>query len=489
MRHARLLAAFGTALLLGACTVGPDFVPPKAQTAATYGGPGDAALSGEQQLALGQSPDGEWWKQFHAPALDGLIAEAARNNRGVAAARARLAQAQEDLRAAGGAELPQLSLGAAVGEQNYSVGLRTPLSVTLPPFTYYGVAPSLTLPLDLFGGTRRTVERSAALADYQKYELQAAMLSLFANIAAEALRNAGARAQIANLQEVVKGDQRNVALVQAALDAGSATRTQLLSVQSQLAADRTLLPDFRQAEAVSRHAMAVLAGAPAASWTMPLLALDDFTLPPRIPAGLPSDLIHQRPDILAAEAQLHMASAAIGIATANLYPQITLSATLTRQGLSPDSLFSGTPNIWNVAAGLTAPLFNGGALSAERRAAVNAYQAALADYEKVVLAAFGQIADGLAALANDADKIAAEEDAVRTSADALDLARRSYEVGNSGILDVIDAERRFAEASLGASRAREQRLLHTVDLYVALGGVKMPEDPAPEEPEKSCCSY
>jgi NodT family efflux transporter outer membrane factor (OMF) lipoprotein len=487
------LAALYASFLLSACTVGPDFVPPEAHTARSYAGPGDAALSGEQQLALGKPSDNEWWKQFQSPALDDLIAKASQGNRDVAAARARLAQSQEDVKAAQGALLPQVSLGAAIGEQNYSTGLRTPLSVTLPPFTYYAVAPTVAFPLDLFGGTKRNVERDAAFADYQKYELEAVTLSLFANVASRAFQNAGARAQIANLQDVVEGDERNVALVQGALDAGSATRTQLLSVESQLSSDRTLLPDFRQLEAVSRHALAVLAGQAVGSWTMPELALDGFTLPKEIPAALPSELIHQRPDILAAEAQLHMASAAIGIATANLYPQITLNATLIRQALTPDSIFSGSPNIWNVAAGLVQPLFNGGSLSAERRAAIAAYQAALADYEKVVLASFGEVADNLQALANDAEKIAAEKEAEATSAVALDLARRSYAVGNSGILDVIDAERRYAQAKLGSSQAAEQRLLHTVQLYVSLGGAKIPDsgpDAAPaSDAGKPCCTY
>jgi NodT family efflux transporter outer membrane factor (OMF) lipoprotein len=477
------------ALLLSACTLGPDFVPPEARTAPTYTGPDEATLSGEQKLVLGKPADSEWWKQFQSPALDTLIAKAADGNRDIAGARARLTQSQENVNAAEGALLPQVSLGGAIGEQNYSVGLRTPLSVTLPAFTYYAIQPSVSYPLDLFGGAKRNVEREAAFAEYQGYELQAVYLSLFANVVFQAFNNAGARAQIANLEEIVKDDQRNVALVQGALDAGSATRTQLLSVQSQLSSDRTMLPDFRQQEAVSRHALAVLAGQAAGNWTMPELALEGFTLPKEIPASLPSELIHARPDILAAEAQLHMASAAIGIATANLYPQVTLSAAFTRQALTPDALFSSSPNIWNIAAGLTQPLFNGGALSAQRRAAIAGYQAALADYEKTVLASFGQVADNLEALANDAEQVAAEKEAEETSAQALSLARQSYAVGNSGILDVIDAERRYMQARLGSSRAAQQRLLHTVQLYVSLGGAKVPPGAAAADAGTPCCSY
>jgi NodT family efflux transporter outer membrane factor (OMF) lipoprotein len=476
---------------LGGCSVGPNFVPPEAQAPPNYTGPGEAQLPAEQKLSLGQPADGEWWKQFHSSALDELIANAGEGSFDITAAQARLAQAQEDLRSAQGGLLPQLSLSAAIGEQNYSVGLRTPLTVTLPAFTYYAVQPSVSFPLDLFGGLKRGVERQAALAQYQNYELQAAYLSLYSTIAAEALQYAGARAQIADLEDIVQNDERNVSLVQDEMAAGSATRTQLLSVQSQLASDRTLLPDFRQDEAVARHALAVLSGKATGGWTMPELALEGFALPGEIPGALPSELIHQRPDILAAEAELHMASAAIGIATANLYPQINLSAALTRQGLTPGALFSGTPNIWSVAGSLTQPLFNGGALSAERRAAIDSYQAALADYEKTVLTAFGQVADNLEALANDGERVAAEKTAEESSAAALDLARRSFAAGNSGILDVIDAERRYAEARLGLSRANAQRLLDTVQLYVSLGGVKLPADA--EKPVdasgKPCCTY
>jgi NodT family efflux transporter outer membrane factor (OMF) lipoprotein len=481
-------------LLLGACTLGPDFTPPAANNAAGYTAPGETLPSAGQTVKLGQPAETAWWKQFHAPALDSLIAQAAASNRDLAAAKARLAEADEQITAARAALLPQISLGAQVGGQDYSLGLQnlqTPLTSTIPAFAYYAVQPTVAFPLDIFGGAKRGVEQSAAFAEYRNYELHAAYLSLFANIAAEALRNAGARAQIANLQDVISGDERNVSLVQAELDAGSGTRTQLLSVQSQLATDRTLLPDYQQEEAVSRHALAVLAGQATGSWAMPQLALEDFTLPAEIPAALPSELIHQRPDIMAAESEVHMASAAIGIATANLYPQISLGATLTRDALTPGSLFTGAPNLWNIAATLTAPLFDGGRLSAERRAAIDAYQAALADYEKIVLAAFGQVADAMQALVNDAARVTAEDAAEKTSADALDLARQSYEAGNSGVLDVIDAERRYAEAKLGSSRAREQRLLHTVQLYVALGGVEIPpgETAALPEPGQPCCDY
>lgn len=484
------LVSLLSALLLCGCTVGPDFVPPEAHVGPSYAAPGDLPLPSNQKLAAGNTAERPWWEDFHVAALDQMIAQALGGNRHVAAARARIAAAEADTAAAKAALLPQVTLLGAVGAQNFSVGQHTPLNITLPPFEYYAAGPALDFPLDLFGGGKRAAEEAAAFADYQNREGDAATLSLIANIAAQALRNAAARDQIADLDHVIDDDQRNVALVQSALNSGSATRTQLLSVQSQLAADRTLLPDFRQQEAISRHALAVLLGKAPADWTAPDFALKDFALAPEIPASLPSELIHRRPDILAAEAQLHMASAAIGVATADLYPKIDLNATLVLEALTPTSLAKNVISEWTAAANLTAPLFDGGKLSAKRRAALETYQAALEDYQNVVLAAFGEVADDLQALANDADRVHAEAEAMRTADASLDLARKSYQAGNSGILDVIDAERRSAQAQLGLSRAQAQRLLDTVALYVALGGTKLPPaPPAQAAPNGPCCDY
>jgi NodT family efflux transporter outer membrane factor (OMF) lipoprotein len=484
-----LFLALPSLTLLCACTVGPDFVAPTAKVPDSYAAPGDSPLNGVR-LVPGAPPDGVWWKQFHLPALDALVTSALQDNPSIAAAQARLAQATEDRTAAEAALLPQLNLLGQAGSQNYAISQRSPLNVTLPPFEYIAAGPSVSFPLDLFGGGKRAAERADAFAQYQQHQLDAATLSLLANLTAQAIRNAAARAQIDNLQNVVAGDQRDVDLVQSALDAGSATRTQFLSVQSQLASDRTLLPDFRQQEAVSRHALAVLAGKAPGGWSPPTFSLADFALPAEIPASLPSELIHHRPDILAAEAQLHMASAAIGVATANLYPQFNLSAQLALEALTPASLAKDVITEWGAAANVTEPLLDGGKLGAQQRAAIDAYQASLAEYQQTVLAAFREVADHLQALANDTDRIHAESEAAQTAAAALDLARRSFEAGNSGVLDVIDAERRSAEAQLGLSRATAQRLLDTVQLYVALGGTPIPMQagPAPQ-PGTACCSY
>lgn len=460
------------ALVLSACTVGPTFKPPADPASPAYSAPGDAPPPTDQRIILGAHLEGDWWAQFRSPALDGLIRTALDGNQDVAAARARVAQAHEEVNAARGALLPSLTFGTIAGRQKYGKSLFGPLDFVIPPFTYYTVGPSASASLDLFGGNRRALEEQVAYEDYQKDELQAAYLSLTANIAIEALTLAAAHGEIGVVQNIIADDQRNVDLVQTALDDGLATRTQLLTAQTQLATDKTLLPGLRQDESTARHALAILVGQQPALWQPPELSLDDFTLPGEIPAGVPAELAHRRPDILAAEAQLHAASAAIGVATANLYPNITLTGSLTQQALTPAQLFEGVATAWGIAANLTAPLYDGGRLRAQRRAALEAYEAALASYRQVILSSFAQVADGMQALSNDADQFNSQLVAARTAGEARDLARRSYAVGNSGILDVLDAERSTAQAQLGLARARAQRLLDTARLYVTLGGGK-----------------
>jgi NodT family efflux transporter outer membrane factor (OMF) lipoprotein len=464
------LIALPLALLLGACMVGPDFKTPETQAAPTYAASGDTPLPADQQLALGKKIEGDWWAAFRSPALDAVIKQALADNQNIAAAKARVAAAQESVKSAGGALLPQVSVGGTMGYQKYGAALFGPAELTIPPFVYYTVGPTVSFPLDLFGGQRRTVEEKAALAEYRAHELNAAYLTLSANVTAQALASASARAQIAVLRGIVANDARNAELVETAVRFGSDTRTQLLAAQSQLASDRTLLPDVQQQQSTARHALALLVGKAPADWSPPDFALDDFTLPADIPASLPSELVHDRPDIRAAEAQLHAASADIGVATANLYPKIDLTGTLTQQALTPGGLFNTVASAWGVAGNIVQPLFNGGQLSAERRAAIDRYSEALATYRQTILTAFGQVADRLQALANDAEEIRAQNTAAQAASASLELARTSFSFGNSGVLEVIDAQRRLSQAQLGYSRAKAQRLIDTAQLFLALGG-------------------
>ena len=450
--------------------VGPNFQPPTAPTASqTFTAPGDAPPPADQPLALGQPSPEDWWRAFHAPALDALITEALANNPDVDAAKARVAEAEETLKGAQGAMLPQLNLGATAGRQKYGASLFGPLDFTVPPFTYYVVGPSMSFPLDLFGGQRRTVEEAGAFALYRRREADAVRLQLASDVAATALALATARSEEATVGTVLADDRRNLSLAQTSFDLGSGTRTQMLEAQNQLAEDQTFVPPLHEQEAVARHALALLVGKPPQDFTAPDLSLSDFTLPGETAASLPSELIHRRPDILAAEAQLHMASAAVGVATADLYPKIVLNASYTQQALTPGGLFNASAGAWSMAAGLTQPLFDGGRLRAQKRAAGDRYDAAMAGYRKTVLAAFGQVADALQAQADDADLLHRQTDAAQVATQTLDIARRSYAAGATGVLDVINAQRSYARAQIAVTRAQAQRLADTVKLESALG--------------------
>lgn len=472
-------------LLVSACTVGPDFKAPAPPSISTYAAKGDAPAPDDQRVALGKEIEGDWWKGFQSPPLNDVVTLALSGNEDAEAAKARMAEAEEQVNAAEGALLPQVSLAGTAGYQKYGHALFGPLNFNIPPFAYYTLGPSVTFPLDLFGGQKRTVEQRQALLDYQHFELDAAYQSLVAHVAAEALALASARAELDTANAIIADDQRNVDLVQSAMNAGSGTRVQLLTAQTQLVEDRALVPDLKQREVVARHALAVLVGKAPAEWSPPEFALDDFTLPSELPVSLPSELVHRRPDIQAAESQLHAASAAIGVATANLYPNFNLTATVTQQALTPGGLFNSINNAYSLAANLTQPIFNGGRLTAEKRAAIDNYKAMLALYRQTMIAAFSDVADRLQALANDADRLRAEEQAAQTAAESLDLARKSFQAGNSGILDVIDAERRNAQAQLAFTRAKAQRLMDTAELYLALGGSPLtpPAGTIPPDPE------
>lgn len=467
-----LIAVCGSALL-SACTLGPDFQPPAAPAADHYAAPGDPAAlqpGGDQHIALGKEVAAEWWTLFHNPALNRVIARALAGNQDIAAARARVAAAREDITVARSAGLPEVSLGVKAGRQKYGVALFGPADFSIPAFTYYTVGPDASLPLDLFGGTRRAVEARTAYRRLETERLKGAYLSLAANVTAQALNIAGARDQIRAVRNIITDDRRNVDLVNKAIAAGAGTRSQLLTAKSQLASDRTLLPDLVQEESTARHALAVLVGEAPADWKTPDFNLDEMALPDEIAVRLPSELVHTRPDILAAEAKLHMASAEIGVATANLYPHIVLTGSMAQEALTPGGIFSGIADAWSIAANLTQPLFEGGRLKAKKRAAIDAYQEALAEYRQVVLTAFGQVADHLQALKSHAAKERAQRFAEHTASDALGLARKGFQLGDTDILNVVDAERRYARAQLGLSRARARRYLDVVALYWALGG-------------------
>jgi NodT family efflux transporter outer membrane factor (OMF) lipoprotein len=375
----------------------------------------------------------------------------------LAAARATLAAARENVLAARGGYWPQVDASASAERFR-----RTP--------NLYTVGATASYAPDVFGATARSVEEQEALAEQQRYELAAAYLSLTGNVVTEAITIASLRGQLEASEEVVADDTRNLELVRFKYEAGKAPLTDVLTAETQLALDRTALPGLRQQLAAARDALSVLTGRAPAAWTPPDFDLKDFTLPQELPLSLPSELARQRPDILAAEALLHADSAAVGIATARLYPNITLSATGGQQSLDSSSLFHGVNTFWTLAASLAQPIFHGGTLRAQRRAAIELYQASLATYEQTVLQGLQQVADVLQALAHDAELLDAQRQLLESASHALTLQRESYAAGKSDLLQLIVAERAYQQARLGMVTAQARRLQDTAQLFVALGG-------------------
>jgi NodT family efflux transporter outer membrane factor (OMF) lipoprotein len=476
-------AALVSAALLGGCAVGPNFHRPAPPAASAYRPPGESRAVGTaaaarrrapvagpyaQQIAVGAPAVSEWWTLFGSPELDQLVRRAMADNRDLAAAKATLAQAQELVAAKSGQLYPQAGVQASTGRQKYGAQFLGTFAVA--PFTYEAVGASVRYVLDYDGAIARSIEEQKALAQYRRSELNAAQLTLTGDVGSEVIIIAATRGEIQAAAKLLSEDRSNVSLVRTAFAAGSVTKLDVLTAQSQLASDQALLPPLYQQLAVARHALAVLLGHTPAEWSQPDIELADLRLPRQLPVSVPSQLVRRRPDILAAEAQLHAATAAVGVATANLYPQIALTATLGQQALRPERLFNASSNAWSLIAGLTQPLFDGGTLRAERRAALDALQASAARYQQVVLDSFGQVADLLDALDHDAQLVAAQAAARDTSDASLQLARESYQAGSSGVLQVLDAQRQRQRAELGFLEAQSRQYLDTIQLLLAVGG-------------------
>jgi NodT family efflux transporter outer membrane factor (OMF) lipoprotein len=457
---------------LAGCAVGPDFVAPSRLhetnyvigQAATVTTPalGDTT----QQIRVGGGLEADWWTRLRSLDLDRTVTLALSNNRTLEIARANLSKASEEIKVAHAGLLPQLDATAGLLRQQYGGSFLGPLAATFPAYSAYSVGVGVSYDVDLFGRTRRSIELAAADKDVQQEALRAAQLSIAGATVLEAMRAASTRAQIDVVKRVVASDQRTLGLVQARLAAGAASVQDVTTAQSQLDRDRTLLPALRQQLDMAQDALAMLVGTAPADWSPPDFTLAGMSLPQDVPLVVPSAMVRSRPDICAAEARLHAANAAVGIATADLYPRFNLSANIAEQGL----LGGPAGAAWGLIGGLTAPIFHGGALSANQRAARDDYQTAFAQYQQTVLTAFQQIADTLHAMKNGADAVTAQQHALSSAIKALELNRAAYTAGNTTILQVLDSQRLQQLAGLSLVQARTERFLQTVNLFVAAGG-------------------
>lgn len=467
-------------ITLTSCMVGPDFhtpAPPQTNTYTHSPLPAQttrsssAGLAGKAQYFIaGQDIPAEWWALYHSIALNNLVTTGLANSPSLAAAKATLRQAQENLNAQIGTLLfPSISAQLSPQRQSYagaSIGGGVPSSV----FNLYNTSVNVTYTLDLFGNARRQVEATRAQVDYEYYELNAAYLSLTANIVTTAIAVASLQAQIATTHQLIQADTDQLAILNKQFNLGGASQENVLAQQTLLEQTRALLPPLEKNLAQSQHALAVLVGSLPSQSQLPDINLNDLTLPTTLPVSLPSALVQQRPDIQAAEALLHQASAQVGVATANLYPQITLNGGYGWASNVPSTLFHPLSNTWNIGGQLLQPIFNGGALRAQRRAAIAAYEQAYEQYRQTVLQAFQNVADSLRALETDARELKAQKRAEKASYATLQLTRKQFHLGAVNYINVLNAEQQYQQTVIKRIQAQTARYSDTAALFQALGG-------------------
>jgi NodT family efflux transporter outer membrane factor (OMF) lipoprotein len=461
-------------LWLAGCAVGPDFVRPEPPSVDRYTAePMPTSTVSAEGQAQHFDPQmrlaAAWWRLFGSAPLNAVVAEALTGSPDVQAAEASLRRSQENLRAGYGVFFPTAQAGFDYTRQLYNparIGSPMPSSI----FNLFTLSATVNYALDVFGGQRRMVEGLRANMDAQHYTTLGAYLTLSGNVVNTMIARAGYAAQIEATEDFVGIETEQVKITRIQAEAGTVPYANVLSIESLLAATQATLPPLRQRLSQSEHLLATLVGRAPAEWTVPPVGLRELTLPSDLPVSLPSELAHQRPDVLVAEAQLHSASAAIGVATAALFPSLTLGGTAGLASTSITDLAKAASAYWAYGATLATPIFQGGTLWFQRRAAIAAYEQSLASYRQTVLGGLAQVADILGALEHDAQTLEAESRALDAAQDALHLVQTNYEAGTANYLQVLIADGQYQQARLGYLQARAQRLQDTVALFVALGG-------------------
>jgi len=465
----RVGALLSATALAGCAAVGPDFhapPPPVGAAAQGYAMPGDPTAP-RVRLDADARTAGPWWQVFGDPAIDQTVRLALAQSPSVAEARATLERYQAEARAARGAELPQVDLNATAQRERINTKVFGIPGFPSPTINLFSVGGLVSYDLDLFGGRRRGTEAAQARAEAAARQAEAAYLSLSGNVTLQALRIASLRAQLAAIDSILAEDRRVAEIVRRAQAAGGEAPAASTSVQAQLAEDEALRgPLLRELEA-ARHQLALLVGRSPAEWRAPDFDFARLSAPAETPVSLPSSLVRRRPDILAAEAELHRATAAVGVAVANQYPDLRLSANLTQSSTELGNLFDYSASGWNLLSGVSAPVFHGGALKAQRQAAEAEARAALARYQQTVLRAFVQVSDALAALATDDQQLAALSRSAAAAEAHLRDAETAYRLGGGPLLNVVEATRQLSRARQALAEAQGQRFLDLVELYTA----------------------
>jgi NodT family efflux transporter outer membrane factor (OMF) lipoprotein len=463
-------------MLLTSCALGPDFERPAAPDANYSSRPlpaGTAAVdtaSGIAQRFLpGESVAGEWWTLFQSPAIDALVDEAIANNPTLEAAEASLRQAESIYRAEADSFFPYIQGDANFNRAQSYQGFQGP-GASRSPYSVATAQVSVSYSPDIFGATRRTVEGFGARRENARFQKEAAFLTLTSNVVLTAIEEASLSAQVAATGDILTVQEEQLGVLRKQLELGGIPEVQVLQQLTAVAQTRATLAPLQKAQSAARNRLLALVGRFPNQDKGEVIDLARLTLPRDLPVSLPSDLVAQRPDIRAAEATLHAASADIGVATANIFPRLTLNASYGSSAGSIQDLFGAGTGIWSIGGGLLQPIWRGGELFHRRRAVIAAYDAAAAQYRGTVLGAFQNVADVLRALEFDAVALAAQVDAEAAARKNFDIARLQLETGGTSFLAFLDAQRSYQQARIALVQAQANRFSDTAALFVALGG-------------------
>jgi len=430
-------------------------LPPETVSADIQGG--DA-----QRFLDGADVPGQWWTQFGSPAINQLVDMALKGNPDLDAAQASLRQARQNYLATAGGLQPQVDASGGIERQRRINDGDT--------FDLFSASVDVSYAIDVFGGLRRGLEAQGAVEENTRFELEATYLSLISNVVITAIQQASLRAQIASQMDIINAQQQQLDLLNQQFELGAVARGDVLQQQAQLAQTQATLPPLQRNLEQTRNQLALLLGRFPADAQIPIIELTELTLPTELPLSVPSRLVEQRPDIRASEATLHQASALIGVADANLLPNFALSGSLSASSGTLGEFVSLQNTLLDLAAGVTQPIFNGGTLRAQQRAAVAQFDRAAAQYRSTVLSSFTDVANVLAALQRDAEALQVQLYAEETARQSLDITTERFQAGAIAYLALLDAQRTYQQARILLVIAQANRYEDTVALFTALGG-------------------
>lgn len=459
-------------LLLGGCTVGPDFHAPAPPTAQRYGPqdpPQQLAATG-QSFEIGGSVDPQWWHLFGSPTLDALEQEALTRNADLAVARASLDQAREVWLSGRASRYPTVQLAAGASRTKDSYTLASPLSSNEQSYSLYAGQFNISYVLDVFGGRRRQIEALGAQAEAQRYQAQAVWLAVTSNVAGTVLQIASLNAQLNAAQANVEALRRALEVTRRMQALGELSTNEVAAAESALETARQTLPPLRKQLAQMKDLLAVYVGRDSADQPALDLTLADLRLPPRLPVMLPAQLVGHRPDVRMAQANLHAASAQVGVATAARLPSFDLTASLGGISTALGTLLSSDNALWTVGGTAGGTLFDAGALRHQQKAAQAGFRQAQAQYRGTVLLALQNTADVLAAIVQDADALDHADKAARAAERSSHLAQTALAHGEVGALPALAAQAAASQAQLALIQADNARYTDTIALFQALGG-------------------